>query len=215
MATDYINSNLANFGTNLERKVKEASANCERMWDGVDSGPKLRIWRIERFIPTPWPQNMYGYFHTGDSYIILKRIGDTAPFAWSIHFWLGAESSIDEKGAAAYKTVELDTRLHGVPVQYREVQHAESQMFLSYFTSGIKILPGGVESGFRHVEPHEYNEWPVRETPIGTVKMVDEGHTVRIVETSASTYEDRFHASMLAFSLRCSRPETTIVHITL
>lgn len=39
----------------------------------------------------------------------------------------------DEYGTAAYKTVELDTFLDDKPVQHREVQGFESEMFKSYF----------------------------------------------------------------------------------
>ena len=40
----------------------------------------------------------------------------------------------DEYGTAAYKTVELDTYLKDVPIQHREVQGHESDLFKSYFT---------------------------------------------------------------------------------
>eukprot|EP00965_Chrysotila_dentata_P172442 5690540-Pleurochrysis_carterae.AAC.1 len=39
------------------------------------------------------------------------------------------------------------------PVQHREVEHAESELFLSYFKGQrLQYLSGGVATGFHHVE---------------------------------------------------------------
>lgn len=76
-----------------------------------------------------------GSFYSGDSYIILNtyKKKDSDALAWDVHFWLGKYTTQDEAGTAAYKTVELDDLLKGAPVQHREVQGHESDLFLSYF----------------------------------------------------------------------------------
>jgi gelsolin len=51
--------------------------------------------------------------------------------------------------------VELDAALGGRAVQYREVQGNETEKFLSYFRPCIMPQPGGVASGFKHVEVNE------------------------------------------------------------
>ena len=46
---------------------------------------------------------------TGDSYIFLHTKMRNSAIERDIFFWLGKDSSQDEMGACAYKTVELDT----------------------------------------------------------------------------------------------------------
>ncbi|KAJ9548328.1 hypothetical protein OSB04_020871 [Centaurea solstitialis] len=117
----------------------------------------IEVWRIENFKPVVVPQSSYGKFFTGDSYVILKTIAlKSGALRHDIHYWLGKDTSQDEAGAAALKTVELDAALGGRAVQYREVQGHETERFLSYFKPCIIPQEGGIASGFKHAEPEEH-----------------------------------------------------------
>ncbi|KAH8369418.1 hypothetical protein KR009_010319, partial [Drosophila setifemur] len=122
--------------------------------------PGLEIWRIENFEPVAYPKNNYGKFFTGDSFIVLNTIENKKDkkLSWDVHFWLGSETSTDEAGAAAILTVQLDDLLNGGPVQHREVQDHESQLFLGYFKNGVRYEQGGVGTGFKHVETNAQGE---------------------------------------------------------
>ncbi|CAO2841806.1 unnamed protein product [Amaranthus hypochondriacus] len=126
-------------------------------FQGAGQKAGLEIWRIENFRPVRVPSSSYGKFYTGDSYIILKTTAlKSGALRQDIHYWLGKDTSQDEAGAAAVKTVELDAALGGRAVQYREVQGHETEKFLSYFKPCIIPLEGGVASGFKHHESEEY-----------------------------------------------------------
>jgi len=115
----------------------------------------VQVWRVEKFKIVEWPKDRYGQFYSGDSYIVLHSYKKEDKMLYNVHFWLGEHTSLDEAGTAAYKTVELDDFLNGLPVQYREVQGSESDSFLKLFKK-FEILAGGVETGFKHVEPEKY-----------------------------------------------------------
>ncbi|CAG5126658.1 unnamed protein product [Candidula unifasciata] len=155
---DWKDSNMALFGSETEKQVKKASALTEPAWKGAGSAPGIRIWRIEKFEVKDWPKEDYGEFYNGDSYIVLNtyKEGTSQSLCHDVHFWIGKYSSQDEYGTAAYKTVELDTYLDDVPVQHREVQDYESDLFKSYFPQGITLMEGGCATGFRHVPPEQY-----------------------------------------------------------
>ncbi|KAL3447827.1 hypothetical protein BJX65DRAFT_276107 [Aspergillus insuetus] len=164
---DIKDSNVELINSDLDHRVKHASAATEPAWNNGVIGvePGLFIWRIEDFQVVPWPKERAGEFFAGDSYIVLhsvklkKKDGDDNGGGESgenklrhdIFFWLGAHTSQDEAGTAAYKTVELDEFLHGAATQHREVQAYPSEEFTSLFRR-ITIRSGGVASGFTHVE---------------------------------------------------------------
>jgi len=156
MAAKLEDSNMANYGSEEHKEMRKDAAKKEKAWENVGAEKGLQIWRIEKFKVKHWPKDKYGEFYGGDSYIILHtKENDEGKKEYDVFFWLGAETSQDEAGTAAYKTVELDDYLGDEPVQYREVQGNESKKFLGCFPK-VTILDGGVDSGFRHVKAKEY-----------------------------------------------------------
>ncbi|KAG0336955.1 hypothetical protein BG004_007850 [Podila humilis] len=125
-------TNLAAFGSELEKERRKDEGALETAWSneetGVGSEEGMWVWRIENFEVVAVPNMTHGTFFSGDSYIILKSFKkpNTEALLHDIHFWLGEETTQDEAGTAAYKTVELDD------------------------------CKGGVKSGFHHWTEPEY-----------------------------------------------------------
>lgn len=157
---DWRDSNVALVNTEIDHKVKYQSAASEPAWNNgvIGNQAGLFIWRVENFEVIPWPRKKYGSFHEGDSYIVLHTEevkGDVEThLIHDIFFWLGRATTQDEAGTAAYKTVELDEFLYGSATQHRELQMCPSDTFSALFPR-LKILRGGVRSGFYHVETND------------------------------------------------------------
>ncbi|XP_057467993.1 villin-2-like [Actinidia eriantha] len=133
--------------------MSNSAKDLEPAFQGAGQRVGTEIWRIENFQPVPLPKSNYGKFYMGDSYIVLQTPpGKGGACLYHIHFWLGKDTSQDEAGTAAIKTVELDAVLGGRAVQHRELQGHESDKFLSYFKPCILPLEGGVASGFKKPE---------------------------------------------------------------
>ena len=141
--------------------------------------PGLEIWRIEGFNAVPWPRERFSHFFSGDSYIILQTIFPKKKY--ELFFWLGADSSTDEIGAAAIRTVQLHQVLGGLPVQHREVQHHESGQFLALWKDfgGLRYLEGGIDSAFNHVEPATYQPRLLHVKGRRVCRVVEVGLTAR------------------------------------
>ncbi|EIE81049.1 hypothetical protein RO3G_05754 [Rhizopus delemar RA 99-880] len=137
-------TNLANFGSELEREHRKEEGALETAWNyegspiGHETG--LWIWRVQNFKLIAVPRNQYGKFYQGDSYVVLSSVKkeNSDGLIHHIHFWL----VLDTYGS-----------------QHREVQKKESSLFLSYFKQ-LTYLQGGFASGFNHVE--EEQEPPTR-----------------------------------------------------
>ena len=127
----------------------------EQVFLDLPETPTFNVWRIEQFKVVPWTD--IGAFYTGDSYIVLSAVfvGTSKRVKRDIYYWIGSESTQDEYGTAAIKTVELDDRFDGEPTQHRETQYHESEAFLKLFDQygGVRYMDGGTPCGFRPVNP--------------------------------------------------------------
>ncbi|XP_074574803.1 villin-2-like [Curcuma longa] len=136
--------------------MSSSTKSLDPAFQGAGQRVGMEVWRIENFQPVPLPKSDYGKFYSGDSYIILQTTSRGGAYAYDIHFWIGKESSQDEAGTAAIKSVELDAVLGGRAVQHRELQGNESDKFLSYFKPCIIPLEGGFASGFKKPEEDKF-----------------------------------------------------------
>jgi gelsolin len=169
---------------------------------------------VQKFHVKAWPKDQYGHFYNGDSYIVLNvyKSKEEDELLYDVHFWIGKNSTQDEYGTAAYKTVELDTALGDKPIEHREVEGYESELFLSYFPK-MTVLEGGCETGFKHVKPEEYKPRmlhfhgdrkgvSVREVPLSRrmldstdVYILDLGLTIFQWNGSGANKDEKFSAT--------------------
>ena len=193
------------------------------------------IWRVENMQLKRLKVEDYGKFHTGDSYLIYSAFEADRPIGVDllplepkgkmqsyIHFWLGSQTSQDEAGVAAIKAIELDDLLGGYSIQQREMEGFESNRFLSYFSKGITVLPGGASSGFRAVtetfQPVMYSVKGKR-TPIvrfmptvswsvmnqGDVYVLDDKEFIFVWIGQKSNGQERIQGAKLAQTLKGQR----------
>jgi len=232
---DIAGSNIEMLGSKVEKECKKAAAGEEKAWLDAGKKPGLQIWRIEKFKVKSWPKKSYGKFYDGDSYICLYtyKKPDTDKLAWDLHFWLGTDTTQDEAGTAAYKTVELDDYLGGGPVQYREVCGKETKAFLNYFTTygGIQLLSGGAASGFNVVKPEEYeprllhlkgrNHVRITQVPLKTQSLtsgdafvLDNGLTLYQFQGKNCNQKEKVRAAAYCRALdseRSGKPEVIVI----
>ncbi|KAM3830717.1 macrophage-capping protein isoform 3-T4 [Vipera latastei] len=139
--------------------------------------PGLHIWRVEKMKPVAVPDEMKGIFYSGDSYLVLYNGPDGHS---NLHIWIGQNSSRDEQGACALLSTHLNSIPKEKPIQYREVQGNESDVFMEYFPRGIKYQEGGVESAFTRTQANH------EQSPRHQLYQVKGKKNIRAVERELS-----------------------------
>lgn len=120
-------------------KLEQKSAGEAPEFMPDDGTGEVEIFRVENFELEPVPEENYGKFFGGDSYVIKYRYGGNK---YVIYMWQGKDSSIDEKAASALHAVRLDNELGGAAVQVRVVQGREPKHFLHIFKGKKRYVAG-------------------------------------------------------------------------
>ncbi|KAF7693018.1 advillin [Silurus meridionalis] len=192
----------------------------EQTFRAVTRTPGIIVWRIEKMELVLVPEKSHGNFFEGDCYLLLCTKKSGSSLIYSIHYWIGSEASQDEQGAAAIYAVQLDDFLGSSPVQYREVQHNESNTFCGYFKQGVIYKQGGVSSGMKHVVTNSSDvqrllhvkgqrkvsakevEMSWSSFNLGDVFLLDIGKTIIQWNGPNSNTQERLKAMLLAKDIR-------------
>lgn len=192
------------------------------LFEGAGEALGLLVWRIEKFHPAPVEKAMHGKFHSGDSYIILHtKVTKSGGFEFDLFFWLGSNTSVDEQGAAAILSRDLDDKLGGRPVQHRIVQGHEPALFSQAMGGTLEYLDGGVDGAFQsaktgppvrllHVKGVQQCrvvqvELNVRSLNSGDVFILDTGATVYLWSGKESSTRERLKGAEVCRGMKEER----------
>src|SRR5689334_19414525 len=64
----FLDSNIANIGSDMDKKIRQAAAQTEPAWANAGRAPGLQIWRIEKFQVKSIAKEDYGKRETCTSF---------------------------------------------------------------------------------------------------------------------------------------------------
>lgn len=105
------------FDASILHKLKKSGGSAIGFMPDNGEGD-AEVWRVENMELVEVPIENYGFFFSGDSYVIKyeyrnKRGGH----GYVIYYWQGLNSTLDEKASAAIHAVKMDNELNGKAVQ--------------------------------------------------------------------------------------------------
>lgn len=119
------------------------------MPDNGDGKPE--IWLVQDDNLTPVAKEAFGIFFGGDAYVMKYEYKNRkGQHGYMIYYWLGQESSDQEKENASKFATKLNKDCGGKAIQVRIAHGFATRHFLKLFKEMI-IFSGGHVSGFKHV----------------------------------------------------------------
>ena len=146
---------MANIATNIEEKdvdVASLLSRTTKMDTMVDDGSgKTEVFIVKDFKLEEVDVANHGEFFGGDSYVIIYTYLVAGRERGMIYFWLGDDSTADERGSAALLAKEMDdTRFRGGATQVRVTQGKSPSHFRAIFGGLMIVHAGGNASGFKN-----------------------------------------------------------------
>eukprot|EP00026_Physarum_polycephalum_P000495 Phypoly_transcript_00496.p1 GENE.Phypoly_transcript_00496~~Phypoly_transcript_00496.p1 ORF type:complete len:1079 (+),score=217.15 Phypoly_transcript_00496:107-3343(+) len=109
----------------------------------VDDGTgKIKIWRVQDYEKVEAMEGNPGSFYMGDAYVVLYTYIWKNVERYIIYFYQGRDATINDSGAAALLTVDLDDSLNRQAKEVRVVQGKEPKHFLTIFKGKIMLHQG-------------------------------------------------------------------------
>ncbi|KAG1662654.1 Supervillin [Nymphon striatum] len=118
--------------SHLGRGLEFHDTNERRMFEIETRG--IQVWHAQEFGTEKLCEGSWGQFHSGDTYVVHQNTNKVGRDRCAYFFWQGRDSSINEKGACALMTVELDEE-RGPHV--RVIQGKEPPCFLNIFKGSL------------------------------------------------------------------------------
>lgn len=178
------------------------------------------VWRVEKLQLKKVPEQLYGLFFSGDSFLILKVDEEGNK---NIHIWIGKESSKDEIQFVNYKALQLDNKFGNDSCITYENQGRESSLFKTYF-SFFFINKGGIDASLekpsntssfkaRLFHIHIYNgKTTLKQVPINKKSLdstdaflFDLGARVFVWRGTGANGFEKFHVASLSEKIKSIR----------
>lgn len=103
---------------------------------------KMTIWRVGEYKKVLIPTDEYGQFYMGDAYIVLFTYIWKNVERYIIYFYQGRDASINDQGASALLTIELDDALQRQAKEVRVVEGKEPLHFMKILKGKVMVHQG-------------------------------------------------------------------------
>lgn len=133
--------------TSIKLPRKLLDAKMKAVNSDVDEGGKVRVWRVEGITRVTMNKTICGQFYSSNCYILLYAYTPQGmPEKYILLYWIGLNSSRDDRGSAAILTKYIADSLDGKKLIVRVVEGQEPPYLRRLFRGSLMIHRGSSPS---------------------------------------------------------------------